>query len=301
MPSLWNIKKGEAMEITLLFQGGLNGVMLGLNYALIALGLSLIFGIMGIVNFAHGEMYMLGGYVAYFLIGRFGLDFFTTIIASIIVIGLLGMMFEKGIFRPLTIRPREALTSLIAAVGLAWVLQMLAVICFGDLDRKVPSTFKGVINMGGVVITKERLVTIVIGIVLVLLLNLFLLRTRLGNAIRAVAQDKEAAALQGIQVSRVSALSFGIGCALAGSAGALMAPIFSVSPFLGGEVILKAFLVVILGGMGSIPGAMLGGLVLGFIESFGSLFFTVPIVSTITFVIIIIILIIRPQGLLGHE
>jgi len=289
------------MEITLLFQGGLNGIMLGLNYALIALGLSLIFGIMGIVNFAHGEMYMLGGYVSYFLIGRFGFDFFTTIIAAIIIIGLLGMLFEKSIFRPLTMRPKEALTSMIAAVGLAWVLQMLAVICFGDLDRNVPSTFKGIINMGGVVITKERLVTIIIGIVLVLLLNLFLLRTRMGNAIRAVAQDKEAAALQGVQVSRISALSFGIGCALAGSAGALMAPIFSVSPFLGGEVILKAFLVVILGGMGSIPGAMLGGLVLGFIESFGSLFFTVPTVSAITFVLIIVILIIRPQGLLGHE
>jgi len=289
------------MEITLLLQGGLNGVMLGLNYGLIALGLSLIFGIMGIVNFAHGEMYMLGGYVAYYLVGRFGFNFFTTIIAGVVIVGLLGALIEKTIFRPLTTRPKEAMTSLIAAVGLAWVLQMLAVICFGELDRNVPSAFKGIIHMGGVVITKERLATIIIALVLVLMLNLFLLRTRMGMAIRAVAQDKEAAALQGIQVSRISALSFGIGCALAGAAGVLMAPIFCVSPFLGGEVILKAFLVVILGGMGSIPGAMLGGLVLGFIESFGSLFFTVPTVSAITFVLIIIILIVRPQGLLGHE
>jgi branched-chain amino acid transport system permease protein len=288
------------MEITLLLQGGLNGVMLGLNYGLIALGLSLIFGIMGIVNFAHGEMYMLGGYVAYYLVGRFGFNFFTTIIAGVVIVGLLGTLIEKTIFRPLTTRPREAMTSLIAAVGLAWVLQMLAVICFGELDRNVPSAFKGIIHMGGVVITKERLATIIIALVLMLMLNLFLLRTRMGMAIRAVAQDKEAAALQGIQVSRISALSFGIGCALAGAAGVLMAPIFCVSPFLGGEVILKAFLVVILGGMGNIPGAMLGGLVLGFIESFGSLFFTVPTVSAITFVLIIIILIVRPQGLLGH-
>ncbi len=289
------------MEIMLLFQGGLNGIMLGLNYALIALGLSLIFGIMGIVNFAHGEMYMLGGYVAYFLIGRFGLDFFSTIIAAVVIIGLFGMLLEKFIFRPLTMRPKEALTSMIAAVGLAWVIQMGAVICFGDLDRNVPSTFKGIINIGGVIITKERLATIIIGIILVLLLNIFLLRTRIGSAIRAVAQDKEAAALQGIQVSRISSLSFGIGSALAGSAGALMAPIFSVSPFLGGEVILKAFLVVILGGMGSIPGALLGGLVLGFIESIGCLFFSVPSVSAITFSLIIILLIIKPQGLLGRD
>jgi branched-chain amino acid transport system permease protein len=289
------------MEITLLSQGALNGVMLGLNYALIALGLSLIFGIMGIVNFAHGEMYMLGGYVAYFMIGQYGLDFFSAIIGAVVITGLLGMFLEKIIFRPLTTRPKEALTTLIAAVGLAWVLQMLAMLSFGDLDRNVPSTFRGIINMGGVVITKERLVTIIVAIALVALLNLFLLRTRLGSAIRAVAQDKEAAALQGIRVTRISALTFGIGCALAGSAGALMAPIFFVSPFLGGEVILKAFLVVILGGMGSIPGAMLGGLILGFIESFGSLFFTVPTVSAITFVLIIFVLIIKPQGLLGHE
>ena len=289
------------MEISFLIQGGMNGVMLGLNYALIALGLSLIFGIMGIVNFAHGEMYMLGGYVAYYLVGRFGLNFFVTIVAAVIMVGLLGVFLEKVLFRPLTTRPKEALTSFIAAVGLAWVLQMLAVICFGDLDRSVPSAFKGIIRMGGVVITKERLATIIIGIALIVLLNLFLLRTRIGRAIRAVAQDKEAAALQGVQVGRVSSLSFGVGCALASAAGALMAPIFSINPFLGGEVILKAFLVVILGGMGSIPGAMLGGLVLGFTESFGSLFFTVPTVSVITFTLIIIILILRPQGLLGHD
>lgn len=289
------------MEISFLIQGGMNGVMLGLNYALIALGLSLIFGIMGIVNFAHGEMYMLGGYVAYYLVGRFGLNFFVTIVAAVIIVGLLGVFLEKVLFRPLTTRPKEALTSFIAAVGLAWVLQMLAVICFGDLDRSVPSAFKGIIRMGGVVITKERLATIIIGIALIVLLNLFLLRTRTGRAIRAVAQDKEAAALQGVQVGRVSSLSFGVGCALASAAGALMAPIFSINPFLGGEVILKAFLVVILGGMGSIPGAMLGGLVLGFTESFGSLFFTVPTVSVITFTLIIIILILRPQGLLGHD
>ena len=288
------------MEMTLLMQGGLNGIMLGLNYALIALGLSLIFGIMGIVNFAHGEMYMLGGYVAYFMVGQLGFNFFLTLIAVIIVIGSLGLLLEKLLFRPLMARPKEALTSMIAAVGLAWVLQMLAVIFFGELDRNVPSTFHGIINLGGVVITKERLATILMGVCFIIVLNLFLIKTKTGKAIRAIAQDKEAAALQGVQVGRISALSFGIGCAIAGTAGALMAPIFSINPFLGGEVILKAFLVVILGGMGSIPGAMLGGLVLGFIESLGSLFFTVPTVSVITFVLIIILLIAKPQGLLGH-
>lgn len=289
------------MELTLLFQGLLNGIMLGLNYALIALGLSLIFGIMGIVNFAHGEMYMLGGFVAYYFFGKFGLNYVVTILLSVLLVAMVGIALEKFIFRPLTARPKEALTTLIAAVGLAWVFQMLAVIFFGELDRTVPSAFKGIIRMGGVVITKERLAAIIIGVCLVMVVNVFLLRTKIGQAIRAVAQDKEAAALQGIHVTRISMLTFGIGCGLAAGAGALVAPIFGVNPFLGGEVILKAFLVVILGGMGSIPGAMLGGLVLGIVESFASLFFSVPSVSVLTFCLIIVILIARPQGLLGHE
>jgi branched-chain amino acid transport system permease protein len=289
------------MELALLLQGCLNGIMLGLNYALIALGLSLIFGIMGIVNFAHGEMYMLGGFVAYYFFGKFGLNYLMTILLAVLLVGIVGMVLEKLIFRPLTTRPKEALTTLIAAVGLAWVFQMLAVIFFGELDRTVPSAFKGIIRMGGVVITYERLAAIIIGICLVMLVNVFLLRTKIGQAIRAVAQDKEAAALQGVHVTRISMMAFGIGCGLAAGAGALVAPIFGINPFLGGEVILKAFLVVILGGMGSVPGAMLGGLVLGVVESFASLFFSVPTVSVLTFFLIIVILIARPQGLLGHE
>jgi branched-chain amino acid transport system permease protein len=289
------------MELTLYAQGALNGIMLGLNYGLVALGLSLIFGIMRIVNFAHGEMFMLGGYLTYYLFGIFGINYFATLVLATLLIGLLGVLLEKIIFRPLTNRPEMALTSLIAAVGLAWVFQMLAVICFGELDKDIPTAFRGIYRFGGVVITAERLAAIVIGITLVVVLSLFLKKTKLGKAIRAVAEDRDAAALQGIPVTRLSALSFGIGSGLAAAAGAIITPIFIINPSIGSEVILKAFLVVILGGMGSIPGAMLGGLILGFIESYGCLFFPVPTVSVITFVLIILILIVRPQGLLGHE
>ena len=288
------------MEFFLL-QGVLNGVMLGLFYALVALGLSLIFGIMGIVNFAHGEMYMLGGYIAYYLFGIFGLNYFVALIGALLLVGALGVFLEKIIFRPLTARPQVELTSLIAALGLAWVFQMLAVICFGELDKKVPSAFKGILSAAGVVISKERLAAIIIGSFLILMLNLFLRRTKAGNAIRAVAQDKEAAALQGVDVNRISALSFAIGCGLAASTGVLMAPIFVINPSVGSDVILKAFLVVILGGLGSIPGPMLGGLLLGFIESFGCLFFNVPTVNVLSFILILVTLIVRPQGLLGRD
>ena len=289
------------MDATLLAQGALNGIMLGISYALVALGLSLIFGIMRIVNFAHGEMFMLGGYITYYLFGVYGVNYFATLVIAVLIIGLLGVILEKAIFRPLTNRPEAALTSLIAAVGLAWVFQMLAMIFFGEQDKDIPTVFKGIIRFGGMMITWERLAAILIGIGLVLLLNLFLLKTKFGKAIRAVAEDEEAAALQGIQVARISSLSFGIGTGLAAAAGAIIAPIFIVSPSMGGEVILKAFLVVILGGMGSIPGAMLGGLLLGFLESYGGLFFSVPVMSVMTFTLIILILIVRPQGLLGRE
>lgn len=288
------------MEISLFLQGIINGVMLGLFYALIAVGLSLIFGILGVVNFAHGEMYMIGGFIAYFVVGKFGGNFFVSILASLFIVGLIGVALEKMIFRPLTARPQMELTSLIAAVGLAWILQMLAVIIFGELDKNVPSSFKGIIKLWGTVFTLERMSVIIIGFLSILMLNLFLLRTKIGKAIRAVAQNKEGAALQGIQVNRITALAFGIGCGLAGVAGVLMAPIFGINPFVGNEVILKAFLVVILGGMGSISGALVGGLVLGFIESFCYLFFQVHTVSVITFVIILLILIFRPQGILGR-
>ena len=289
------------MDAVLLAQGALNGVMLGLSYALVALGLSLIFGIMRIVNFAHGEMFMLGGYVAFYLFGTFGINYFVTLALAVGIVGFIGVILEKFIFRPLTRRPEVAMTSLIAAVGLAWVFQMLAVICFGELDKDIPTAFKGVIRLGGVVLTWERFVAIMLGVALVVLLNLFLIKTKFGKAIRAVAEDKEAAALQGIQVNRISALSFGIGSGLAAAAGVIITSIFVVNPSIGGDVILKAFLVVILGGMGSTSGAMLGGLLLGFIESYGGLFFSVPVVSVITFALIIMILIVRPQGLLGRE
>jgi branched-chain amino acid transport system permease protein len=289
------------MDAVLLAQGALNGVMLGLSYALVALGLSLIFGIMRIVNFAHGEMFMLGGYVAFYLFGTFGINYFVTLALAVGIVGFIGVILEKFIFRPLTRRPEVAMTSLIAAVGLAWVFQMLAVICFGELDKDIPTAFKGIIRLGGVVLTWERFVAIMLGVALVVLLNLFLIKTKFGKAIRAVAEDKEAAALQGIQVNRISALSFGIGSGLAAAAGVIITSIFVVNPSIGGDVILKAFLVVILGGMGSTSGAMLGGLLLGFIESYGGLFFSVPVVSVITFALIIMILIVRPQGLLGRE
>jgi len=289
------------MDAVLLAQGALNGVMLGLSYALVALGLNLIFGIMRIVNFAHGEMFMLGGYVAFYLFGTFGINYFVTLALAVGIVGFIGVILEKFIFRPLTRRPEVAMTSLIAAVGLAWVFQMLAVICFGELDKDIPTAFKGIIRLGGVVLTWERFVAIMLGVALVVLLNLFLIKTKFGKAIRAVAEDKEAAALQGIQVNRISALSFGIGSGLAAAAGVIITSIFVVNPSIGGDVILKAFLVVILGGMGSTSGAMLGGLLLGFIESYGGLFFSVPVVSVITFALIIMILIVRPQGLLGRE
>lgn len=285
------------MELSLFLQGIVNGVMLGVFYALIALGLSLIFGIMGIINFSHGQMYMIGGFAAYYIFSQLHINYFATLIIAMILVGLLGGVIERIIFRRLE---GEELNAFIASLGLAWVLEMLAAIISGPLDKSVVSPFSGVVKVIGVVFTTQRLLTVLVGVGLVVGLYLFLTKTRTGKAIRAVAQNREAATLQGINAERIGTLSFAIGCALAGAAGVLMTPAFVINPFIGSEIILKCFVVIILGGMGSIMGALAGGLILGFVESFGCLFLTVPSVTLITFVIVILILLLRPQGLLGH-
>ena len=285
------------MELSLFLQGIVNGVMLGVFYALIALGLSLIFGIMGIINFSHGQMYMLGGFAVYYLFSQLHLNYFAALILTMVLVGFIGAVFERIIFRPLG---KEELNAFIASLGLAWILEMLAAIIFGPLDKNVPNPFKGVIHVIGVVFTIQRLLTVLIGVGLVVSLYLFLMKSKTGKAIRAVAQNREVATLQGIDAGRVSTLSFAIGCALAGAAGVLMTPAFVINPFIGSEIILKCFVVIILGGMGSIMCALAGLLILGFIEGFGCLLFTIPVVTLITFIFIILILLFRPQGLLGH-
>lgn len=280
-----------------LAQSLVNGIGLALVYVLIALGLTLIFSILRVINFAHGEFYMMGGFVAYVLTHFLALPFFVTVIAAFAIVGAVAIVVERLVFAPL----REApLGGFIASLGLLWVMQALAVMSFGVLEKEVPSPFSGVVRLLGVVVSKERLFVMVCAALLIAALWLFLRYSRHGLALRAVAQDEDAAALQGVDTDRIAALTFGIGCALAGVAGALLAPVFFVSPFVGTLPVIKAFVVIILGGMGSLPGAVLGGFVLGLIESVGPLVMPIAAVEMLGFGVVMIVLMLRPQGLLGR-
>jgi branched-chain amino acid transport system permease protein len=284
------------MPIELLVQALLNGFGLAVVYILVALGLTLIFSILEVINFAHGEFYMLGGFAAYYLSAVGGLNYVATLVLAMLLVGLAGVVAERLVFRHLR---GKTLNAFIVSLGLLWVLQATAQLSFGVLDKSVPSAVSGIVRLGGVIVSRERMFVILTAVALIVGLYLFLKFTRTGQAMRAVAQDAEAAALQGVNIELTSALGFGIGCALAGAAGALLAPIFAVSPTMGALPVVKAFIIIIVGGMGSLPGAVLGGLLLGAVEGVGTLFMSSAAVNILGFLMVIAILLLRPRGLLG--
>lgn len=284
------------MELSYLPQVLANALMLGMTYVLIASGLTLVLGVTRIINFAHGEFYMLGAFCAYYVFQVAGVPYLAAIPVAMLAVGLLGMGVERVLFRP--IRDRF-LPGVVVALGLAFLISGSAALIFGPQEKAVTSAFPGVLDFLGITLSLERLVVILTAIAIMLGLWYLIARTKLGLALRAVAQDREAAALQGINVNRICNISMGLGCALAGAAGVLLGPIFVVYPFMGHLAIFKALMVIILGGIGSMPGAIVGGLLLGFIESFG-LTYLGDITSLIMFAFIFLLILLRPGGLLGR-
>jgi branched-chain amino acid transport system permease protein len=284
------------MSIELLVQALLNGFGLAVVYILVALGLTLIFSILEIINFAHGEFYMLGGFVAYYVFAVGEVNYVVALLVAVGLVGAAGVVAERIVFRHLR---GKTLNAFIVSLGLLWVLQATAQLSFGVLDKSVPSAVSGIVRMGTLIVSRERLMVIVVSVGLIVALYAFLKFTRTGQAMRAAAQDADAAALQGVNIERVSMLGFGIGCALAGAAGALLAPLFAVSPTMGALPVVKAFIIIIVGGMGSLPGAVVGGLLLGAVEGVGTLFMSSAAVNMLGFLMVIAILLLRPRGLLG--
>jgi len=284
------------MTFTFFVQVLVNGLMLGLTYVLIASGFSLIYGIMRLLNFAHGEFYMLGAFAAYLLCETLGLNYYAALLLSMILIAALGILVYRFFLRPFRDQHDP---SLVIALGVAMLIGGLALLVFGEKDKSISPVLTGVIKVFGATLSKERILVIVVAILLMVALTLYIKFSRTGQAMRAVAQDREAAALQGIGVDSTFTLCMAISSALAGAAGALLAPLFFVNPFLGMHAVLKALIVVVIGGLGSIPGAIAGGLLLGFVESFGNTFFG-DVTEILGFVIVMMVLIFRPQGLFGH-
>jgi branched-chain amino acid transport system permease protein len=279
----------------LIFQGLVRGAM----YALMGIGLSLIFGILGVVNFAHGEFFMLGTYAMYYVSAVLGLPFLAGVAVAALMLFVVGVLVERGLIEPLRKRAGRdwLLDSFVLTIGLMVILQNLALLGFGSRRRGITTMLEGSLTYGDVVITYERLAILALAVVIVGLLAAYIKFTDTGKAIRATAQHPEAAQTLGIDINRIYTIAFGIGAALAGAAGALLISIFPAFPTVGYQPVLKSFAVVILGGLGNIPGAIAGGFVLGIVEAYAIFFMSAGWQSVITPLLIVLVLIFRPQGL----
>lgn len=280
-------------------QAIVNGTILGMNYALMALGLTLIFAIMGVLNFAHGQMYVLGGFVMYFVYTELGLGYVGGFVAAIATLVLVGLIFERFFFRrALRIATREESTMLLAA-GTALLLESLILVLFGEKQRGMPPMVSGVYKLFGTYVPAGRALIFFIALAAVVLFILFMQYTKPGRALRAIAQDKEVTALQGVNINRYSALGFAIGAGLTGFAGALLVTVFAVNSGLGTSVSIKAFIMVMLGGAGVVSGAIIGAFVLGYAEALGYALIPGSMTYLLIFIGLIMFLVLRPQGIMG--
>ena len=275
-----------------------NGAVLALNYALIALGITLIFSIMNILNFAHGQMFMLGGFVVYYCYARFGLNYFVALAAAAVTLAVVGILFERLFARVLAVAKREE-NSMLLAVGMALLLESLALAFFGEKQRGVPSVVEGIFRIGDAFLPANRALVMGVSFALIVALLLFVRFTKPGRALRAVAQDREVTHLMGVEVDRIKMLGFSLGAALAGVAGGLLVSINGVNSGIGTEISIKAFIMIMLGGAGVVSGAIMGAIALGFGESIGQHIFTGSLTPLLIFIAVIAFLMTRPQGIMG--
>lgn len=274
-----------------------NGIIITSSVLLMALGLSLIFGVLGVINFAHGSLFTLGAFVAYFVCVKFKINLLAAIPLAVVAGFLIGPFLEKTIFFPLR---KNLLSGVIAAFGLSFIIEVLLGQIFGLDIKGVPPIGKRSFHFGPLRMDAQRLFILGAAALLATTLIIFIHRSRLGRAIRAVSQNSELSLLMGINTSSIRLLTFGIGVALAISAGVLMSPITYIDPYIGGELLIEAFAAIILGGLGSIYGSIVGSIVVGFLMATGLFFFS-GWAYAILFGAIVVVLVIRPQGIIPFE
>ncbi len=281
----------------------INGLSLGSIYAVIALGYTMVYGIAKMLNFAHGDVIMVGGYIVFSATSYAGLNPYVAVLISIIFCTLLGMTIERVAYKPL--RNASPLAVLITAIGVSYLLQNLALLVFGAQ----PKNFTSVVPLksiklfdGQLVISGEAIVTIAVTVIIMIALVLFINKTRPGNAMRAVSEDRGAAQLMGVNVNGTIALTFAIGSGLAAVAGVLLCSTYSnLSSTTGAMPGIKAFVAAVFGGIGSIPGAMIGGVLIGIIEILGRAYISSQMADAIVFAVLIIVLVVKPTGILGKK
>jgi len=284
--------------VTLYLQAIVNGLQLGGVYSLMALGLSLIFGVMRVINFAHGDMMVWGMYLSFWLFTTLGVDPYLSILVTATVVFLLGAAIQRGLVTRILDAPHEM--QILLMLGVALILENTALMAFGPDPRRVNTSYAlSTFWLGPIVFDLPRTLTFVVALALALGLYLFLKRTDLGRMIRAAADNRTGALLVGTDILKVFTLAFGIGAGCVGAAGSLMTPFLPFTPSTGLALTLASFNVVIIGGMGSLLGAFVGGLLVGVSESLGAVLLVPSLKEIVTFVLLVLILLFRPQGLLG--
>jgi branched-chain amino acid transport system permease protein len=282
-----------------LLQQIFNGLTIGSVYTLVALGLTVVFGILGIAHFAHGSLAMFGGYLTFVFSTSMGLSFFTSIALAMPVGAVMGMLIERLAYRP--VRDAPHINAFIIALGLTMMLEGGNLLLFGADQVIIQTPYQQVFDFGGIFVAQLRMVVIVTAVTLVAVVTVLLLKTKTGKSVRAVAQNRHAAVLMGVNVNFVSSVVFGISSALGVAAGALIGALLALAPGVGESFAVKGFAVLILGGLGSLPGAILGGLVLGVSESLAAGFLSSAYKDVISFLIMILVLLVMPQGLMGKK
>ncbi len=288
------------MDSTLAIQLGIQGVLLGGVYGLIAVGLSLVFGVMNVINFAHGQMMVMGMYVSYWIFVLLGVDPYLSLVVTAGAMFVLGYVVQASVVNRILDYPEAMQVLPLVAVGI--VLENLALLLWGP-DHRSPQTALGLETfwIGEVMVDVSRLIAFALAIVITMGIVVFLKKSHAGKRIRAASDNRIGATLVGIDVNRINNLSLGLGAATTGAAGALLLPLMPLSPHIGHDFTLTAFVVVILGGMGNLMGALAGGLILGVAESMATLFLPATMKQVVSFSILVLIMLFRPQGLFGGK
>lgn len=279
-----------------------NGLYLGAQYAVIALGLTLIFSLMNVLNFAHGQMYVLGGFITYTVVSQFHLPYIVGLVTSAVALAVIGALLERFLFRPVIARSKREESTMLLAAGVAFFLDAVTLLIFGEKQRGIPKIINGVLNWNFIIVMPyDRILIGVLAIALIAGFILFMQYSRSGRAMRALAQDRMAAQLMGVDVDRYSMIGFALGAMLAGLAGGLLVSITGVNLGMGGPTSIKAFMMIMIGGAGVISGAIAGGFILGMMESVGLTVLASygDITYLVIFASLMVFLAIRPQGMMG--